>query len=63
MPTPHYYRHYYRRQAADFLALAREERSPEVKLLFLELAEGYQMRADAASPLQLVTTSDVMLVA
>ena len=57
MPT------YYRHQASAFLALAREERSPEVKLLFLELAEGYQMRADTASQLQLVTTSHVKLAA
>jgi hypothetical protein len=54
---------YFRSQADAFLALAREERSPEVKLLFLELAEGYQMRADTASQLPPVTSSDVMLVA
>ena len=39
---------YYHRQADTFLALAREETSAEVKLLFLELAEGYRMRAEAA---------------
>jgi hypothetical protein len=59
MPTPRYYRS----QADAFLALAREETSPEVKLLFLELAEGYQMRADTAYQLRPVTSSDVMLVA
>jgi hypothetical protein len=59
MLTPHYYRS----QADAFLALAREETSPEVKLLFLELAEGYQMRADTASELRLVSGSDVKLVA
>jgi|RhiMethySRZTD1v2_1073278.scaffolds.fasta_scaffold477759_3 hypothetical protein len=37
---------YYRRQAADFLALARAETNAEVKLLFLELAEGCQLQAD-----------------
>jgi sirohydrochlorin ferrochelatase len=54
---------YYRSQAEAFLALAREEASPEVKLLFLELAEGFQVRADAASELRLVSASDVKLVA
>ena len=54
---------YYRSQADAFLALAREETSPEVKLLFLELAESYQMQAAAASQLRPVTSSDVMLVA
>jgi hypothetical protein len=44
MPT-----NYYRRQAADFLALARTETNAEVKLLFLELAEGCQLQADRAS--------------
>jgi hypothetical protein len=55
--------HYYRSQADAFLALAREETSPEVKLLFLELAEGYQVRADTASQPRPVTSADVMLVA
>ena len=55
--------HYYRSQADAFLALAREETSPEVKLLFLELAEGYQLQADAARRQRPVTSSDVMLVA
>jgi hypothetical protein len=54
---------YYRHQAAAFLALAREETNAEVKLLFLELAEGYKMRADTASQRRHGTTSDVMLVA
>ena len=45
---------YYRNQADEFLALAQDETSPEVKLLFLELAEGYQMRADAARQSRLV---------
>ena len=40
---------HYRRQADAFLALAREESNAEVKLLFLELAEGYRLQADAAS--------------
>ncbi len=55
--------HYYRHQAAAFLALAREETNAEVKLLFLELAEGYKMRADGASQPRHVAASDVMLVA
>jgi len=55
--------HYYRHQAAAFMALAREETNAEVKLLFLELAEGYQRRADTASQPRHVTTSDAMLVA
>jgi sirohydrochlorin ferrochelatase len=59
MLTPNYYRS----QAEAFLALAREESSPEVKLLFLELAEGYQVRADSASELRLVSAADVRLVA
>jgi sirohydrochlorin ferrochelatase len=59
MLTPNYYRS----QAEAFLALAREEASPEVKLLFLELAESFQVRADAASELRLVSASDVKLVA
>ena len=42
--------HYYRRQADAFLALAHEEPNAEVKLLFLELAEGYRRQADAARP-------------
>jgi hypothetical protein len=59
MLTPNYYRS----QAEAFLALAREEASPEVKLLFLELAEGYQVRADAASELWLVSAAEAKLVA
>jgi hypothetical protein len=55
--------HYYRHQAAAFLALAREETNAEVKLLFLELAEGYKMRADGASEPQRVASSDLMFVA
>jgi len=51
---------YYRHQAAAFLALAREETNAEVKLLFLEIAEGYEMRADRDSQPRRVTTSDVM---
>jgi hypothetical protein len=39
---------YYRSQADAFLALAEEETSLEVKLLFLELAEGYQAQAATA---------------
>ena len=45
---------HYRRQADAFLALAREEPNAEVKLLFLELAEGYRQQADAASRQQAV---------
>ena len=54
---------YYRRQAAAFLALAQEETNAEVKLLFLELADGYKMRADTASQQRLAAASDAMLVA
>jgi hypothetical protein len=48
MHTPRYYQS----QAEAFLALAREETSLEVKRLFLELAEGYQIQADTASRLR-----------
>jgi hypothetical protein len=54
---------HYRRQADTFLALAREETNPEVKLLFLELAEGYQMQADAARGPQPVGTPAVAIAA
>jgi hypothetical protein len=54
---------YYRRQADAFLELARQEKCPEVKLLFQELAEGYQMRADAVRQPQPITQPDVVLAA
>jgi hypothetical protein len=50
VPTPMI--NHYRRQADAFLALAREEANAEVKLLFLELADGYRMRADDATRAQ-----------
>jgi hypothetical protein len=54
---------HYRRQAAAFHLLAQEEPNAEVKLLFLELAEGYQMQADKASEPSSVTARVAKLVA
>jgi hypothetical protein len=54
---------YYLRQAADFLTLARMESNAEVKLLFLELAEGCQLQADRASAVHPVTPSRVAIAA
>jgi len=54
---------YYHRQAADFLALARDETNAEVKLLFLELAEGCQLQADRASAPQPATTPRIAAAA
>jgi hypothetical protein len=54
---------HYRRQAAAFRILAQEETNAEVKLLFQELAEGYQMQADRAGELAAVAPADAKLVA
>jgi hypothetical protein len=60
---PMYTLEHYRRQAAAFRILAQEETNAEVKLLFQELAEGYQMQADRASEPAPVTAVDAKLVA
>ena len=55
--------YHYHRQAAAFRALAQDETNREVKLLFAELAESYQMQAERAGEASPVNTADSKLVA